>query len=411
MDLAGMQRLALMQLNSGIPNYVAAGRALLDQVNEALKSGITMGSNGSAIEVPGSTSVAAARAGAIATAESKPKILENLSNRAAEPVRLAPNDTATSGFNLLPPALQNQIVGGNGGGQYQPTSTQNSGLPQTNASQQQTSSFRPSPPPSQGIPTVTRSPPDLPPSQSLASPSLIKNPDGSVTSSVNSFSRASADAQGKDVGAIPQNLETLSNTRTQLVAINNEIQQNANSSNFVRQGWGAATRTTLAKAANSAAASFGAGPVFDPTSIGNNESFIKNSNVAAFALARTMSGGRVALGEVLQANQSVPNINNSFYGNSVVSNLLLQDNMRQTDRLRYQAEQADRGVSPTVSGDAFDRVNPPENYVVAAMATAAKNYNPRGVQALMQTPTAANISAFDQRYGQGTAQMILRGMQ
>jgi len=415
MDLPAMAQRAQLLINSGNPGYVAAGKALLDQVHEAMTSGVTLASDGSVMAVPGSADVAANRAGAIATAESKPKILESLSNRAAEPLQIAPNSAATTGFNLLPPELQRQIINQAGGPQSSgsanpPLAGNISQTPQAQP-QQPSASFRPSAPPAQGIPSVTRPPPDLPPTQSLASPSLVRNPDGSLTNSVNSFSRASADAQGKDVGAIPQHLETLGNTRTQLVAINNEIQQNAQSPGFVQQGWGAGTRTTIAKAANSASAALGGGPVFDPASIGNNESFIKNSNVAAFTLARTMSGGRVALGEVLQANQSVPNINNSFYGNSVVSNLLLQDNMRQTDRLRYQAQQADRGVSPTVAGDMFDRINPPDRYVVAAMATAAQNYNPRGVQKLTQAPTAANIAAFDRRYGQGTSETILRGAQ
>jgi hypothetical protein len=396
-------------LRSGDPKYIAVGKDLMQQVQEISKNGTTIAPDGSIVPIKGSIETSAKRAGAIADAELPAKVTEALANRSAEPVRLGPNEAVTSGFNLLPPALQQRLVqsgaGPNGSGIAQGASGAPGAAPQVNASQG--ASFQPSAPPAPNIPVVTRAPPDLPPSPSLASPSLVRNPDGSMANTQNSFSRASAEAQGKDVGAIPQHLETLGNTRTQLVAIRDEVLQNAQAPGFLQQGYGAAARNNIAKAANSVAQSLGYGPIYDPTALGNNESFNKNANVAAFTLARTMSGGRVALGEVMQANQSVPNPQNSFYGNTVVSNLLLQDNMRQTDRMRYQAQQAERGVSPVAAGDAFDRVNPPQNYVVAGLAAAAKDFSPLYVKQLQAQPTPANIQLFDKKFGQGTAQVIL----
>jgi|SRR6185437_11486145 len=131
--------------------------------------------------------------------------------------------------------------------------------------------------------------------------------------------------------------------------------------------------------------------------------------VAAFQLARTMAGGRVALGEVTQANRSVPNMGNTPYGNIMVAHLLLQDNTRQIDRDRYVAEQGSRGVDPVRAQSVFDQVNPPDRYVVAAAAGAVRQAFPGSVTYLQQHPTPAVKADFDKRYGTGVADMILGG--
>ena len=279
----------------------------------------------------------------------------------------------------------------------------------TDATPQQATSFQPGGPAIPGMISVTRPPPDLPSSQSLASPTVVQNPNGSLTSSLNPYTEAIQKKYATDVGAIPDEVQKLNNTQLLLAGLHDEVTKNASQPGWYQSGAGAEWRNAIAKGANAASASLGGKPLFDPNSVANTEQFNKNSNVAAFSLARTMAGGRVALGEVLQANRSVPNMGNTPFGNFMVTQLLLQDNTHQSDRLRYQAEQAGRGVDPIVSGRTFDQYNPVRNYVSAAAAGAVNEAYPQVVSALKGAPTTANIEAFNRKFGDGSAQVLLSG--
>jgi hypothetical protein len=277
----------------------------------------------------------------------------------------------------------------------------------TDATPQQRTSFQPTGAVVPDMINVTRPPPDLPPSQSLASPSMIKNPDGSITSTLNPYAKGIQTKYAADVGAIPDEVQKLNNTQLLLAGLHDEVAKNASQAGWYQSGAGAEWRTAVAKGANAASAALGGNPIFDANSVANSEQFNKNSNVAAFSLARTMAGGRVALGEVLQANRSVPNMGNTPFGNVMVTQLLLQDNVHQTDRLRYQAEQAARGVDPIASGRVFDQYNPVEKYVSAAAAGGVQEAYPQVVAALKAAPSPANVAAFNRKFGDGSAQVLL----
>jgi hypothetical protein len=300
------------------------------------------------------------------------------------------------------------LSGGQPQGQ-QGTQYAQSGNTATDATPQQATSFQPGGPAIPGMISVTRPPPDLPPSQSLASPTVVQNANGSLTSSLNPYTEAIQKKYATDVGAIPDEVQKLNNTQLLLAGLHDEVTKNASQPGWYQSGAGAEWRNAIAKGANAASAALGGNPLFDPNSVANTEQFNKNSNVAAFSLARTMAGGRVALGEVLQANRSVPSMANTPFGNVMVTQLLLQDNTHQSDRLRYQAEQAGRGVDPIVSGRTFDQYNPVRNYVSAAAAGAVNEAYPQVVTALKGAPTTANIEAFNRKFGDGSAQVLLSG--
>ena len=291
-----------------------------------------------------------------------------------------------------------------GGTQYAQGAT-----PVSDATPQGKTSFQPSGPAIPGMINVTHAPPDLPPSQNLAAPTIVQNSNGSITSSLNPYTKAIQTKYANDVGAIPDEIQKLNNTQLLLTGLHDEVQKNAAQPGWYQSGAGADWRQAIAKGANAASAALGGNPVFDPNAVANTEQFNKNSNVAAFSLARTMAGGRVALGEVLQANRSVPNMANTPFGNVVVTQLLLQDNVHQTDRLRYQAEQAAKGVDPIASGRVFDQYNPVRNYVSAAAAGAVAEAYPQVIAALKSAPTVANIEAFNRKFGDGSAQVLLSG--
>jgi hypothetical protein len=279
---------------------------------------------------------------------------------------------------------------------------------QTDASAQGNSSFTPSPVPTGSMIQVTRPPPDLPPSQAGAAsaPTLQRQPDGSMVSVQNPLPLAALDAQKKEIAEIPQKLTELNSSQALLVGLHDAVLHNANSPGWYQSGAGAEFRQDLAKGVNGALAAVGAKPLFSPTDIANNEVLSKDSTLAAFTLARSVSS-RVALGEVLQSNKAVPNMGNTPFGNIVVNHMLMQLNTHQIDRSQYVYEQAQRGADPEQAGKAFDAVNPPSKYITGAMASATAEAYPQSVAALKAAPTPANRAAFDKRYGDGTAGTLL----
>lgn len=270
------------------------------------------------------------------------------------------------------------------------------------------SSFVPTASPVVGMSTPTVAPPDLAPSPSMSAPHLLRNADGSLTATNTPGFTALQTAIAKTVGETPDTLDKLAQSRAQLVTMQEEIAKNKDAPAFLQTGFAGDARTQFANAANTLSSTLGLRPMFEPSQLANNQAFLKNSNVAAFTLARQMSGGRVAVGEVLQANRSVPNQENSPYGNVVVSNLLLTENLRQTDRAAYVYEQATRGVDPVRAARVFDKTNPPESYVSTALAHSVETFYPQAVQKLRSVkPTPAVIAAFDKYWGAGTAQRLL----
>lgn len=255
---------------------------------------------------------------------------------------------------------------------------------------------------------ATQFPPDLPPSQSMAAPHNVRNADGSLTNSVSFAQRATQEAAGKFIGTAPAEINKLNDTQLLLNGLHSEVTTNAASPGWYQSGAGAEWRTDIAKAVNGTVTAVGGKAPFDQAAIGNVEEFNKNSSVAAFSLARSMAGGRVALGEVTQANRSVPNMGNTPYGNVMVTHLLMQQNARESDRLKYQAAQAANGVDPNVAFEAFNQQNPPSKYVAAASAGSVSEAFPQVVQALKGAPSATNIAAFDRRYGEGAAEVLLQ---
>jgi hypothetical protein len=269
-------------------------------------------------------------------------------------------------------------------------------------------SFRPTAPPIPGIPTATVAPPDLQPSPVLGPNRLVRLPDGTTTTLQSSpAAKAMAVGSAKILEAIPPKLENLQNDVQGMSSLMDEIGRNANAPGWYQSGAGSEWRTDLAKGVNGFFTSVGGQPLFSQTDIANNEALLKNSNVAAFQMARTMAGGRVALGEVTQANRSVPNMGNTPYGNIVVGHLLMQQKLQQIDRNRFVYEQGQRGVDPGQAGIAFDRVNPPSRYVAAAAAGAMQQAFPQVVAALRRDPQPANVKAVDQKFGDGAAEFIL----
>ena len=189
------------------------------------------------------------------------------------------------------------------------------------------------------------------------------------------------------MGKAPEEIQKLREAQARLVSMQQEIQQNAQGPNFLQSGYAGETRTNIANMANTLGGMIGLGHVFPDNDLADNQAFTKNSSTAAFALARSMAGGRVAVGEVLQANRGTPNLQNSVFGNLVVNNLLIQENQRQIERGRYVYQQvSDHGADPQKAGDAFDQANPTWKYVPTALATAVTKYYPSAANYLRSNP-------------------------
>lgn len=269
------------------------------------------------------------------------------------------------------------------------------------------SQFQPQPSPAAGVPNPTTALPLPPPSSSFAPPRMVQVPGGLASSVTPADMRMQAEI-GKFRGDAPARITALTNTQAQLVNMHEEVQQMLAQPGILQSGTAGQFRTNIVKGFNTLAQTLGLGQPIDPTGVANNEAFNKNSNVAAFTLARSLSGGRVAVGEVLQANRSTPNQENSPYGNVVVTNLLAQENMRQLEREKFMYQAAENNADPQQAANQFDAANPASKYVVTALATSAGEFAPQQVQVLRQHPNAAMIRAFDGRWGQGTAEYLLR---
>lgn len=401
---------------------------------EALaKEGLMVGPDGtSVVPIPGYSegvsSTKANVAGAVANAEAPAKIAQSYANRSGTPIKLSPGETVTTGAAALPPGVQ--ALMGRFGVNEQPATANNpvsaqpsvsaspvpnagsSALPMASNSPEATlaattPSFKPTAPLSKDIIPITSAPPDLPPSQNIAPPQVVRNPDGSMTSTLNPFQEKVQAEAGEAIGKIPAELTQLNNSQLMLSGLMGEVKQNAAAPGWYQSGAGNDWRQDISKSTNAALSSFGLNPLFDPNQVAYNEEFDKNSKTASMQMARTMSGGRVALGEVLQANKSVPNLGNTPYGNIVVTHLLTQDNLHQADRMRYQYEQAARGVDPVAAGAAFDQLNPASNYVSAAAAGAVQQAYPQDVAKLRFNPTVPEIEAFNQKYGDGSGDILV----
>jgi len=262
------------------------------------------------------------------------------------------------------------------------------------------------PKPPEGLPQITAPLPDL----SATTPPVpqarrIQNPDGSITMAKNQAFEGAQQATTKSMEKIPEQQDALIAARGQLAGVLDSVRRNADAPTFLQSGWAGETRQDAAKAVNQILSPLGI-KAFSDNDIANNEALAKDSTRLAFELARSM-GSRAPLGELMQANRGVPNIEVTRFGNLTVGNMLMAANNREYDRNAYIYDQSKKGGDPVEARQTFDRINPPERYISTAFGQAVAQAFPASVTALKSAPTPVNIAAFDRRYGGGAAESLL----
>jgi hypothetical protein len=246
------------------------------------------------------------------------------------------------------------------------------------------------------------------PNAPLGGRAMVRNPDGTIQPTQNASIAGTQDAAKNVVNAIPAQLGKLSDARQQITELQGLVNQSITAPAFLQTGWAAQDRTDFAKAANFVGSLVGSGDILSRTATANNEAFTKESTRAAFSLAQQTGGSRIGIGSEMLALRANPNPGNTPLGNVAMTNLLMQTNLRDTDRAQYVYQQAQRGVDPVQAGAAFDQANPGSRYVSEAMAETAQTMFPANVDVLRRYGNDPRVvRQFDARYGDGTAEMIL----
>jgi len=250
--------------------------------------------------------------------------------------------------------------------------------------------------------------PNLPPtSNNFGETRLVPLPGGGYTATNNKFVQEAQTKLAAHIGDLPAETEKLRNSQSNLVSLMDELKTNAEGPSYLQSGMGAEFRTGFARAINTTATTLGLTPPLPQEAVAANETIKKGAVNASFSLARSMVGARVAVAEVQYAFKANPNLENTPFGNILMSNMLIQENQRQIDRNDYVFEQASRNADPMLAERTFDQVRPPVNYLRTAKADAIQYYFPALAKGLSAAPTVANIEAVNKKFGPGTAEAIL----
>lgn len=241
------------------------------------------------------------------------------------------------------------------------------------------------------------------PNQSVFQPRVVRNPDGTISSSVTPETQG---LQGSAVDRFKQMQDTAGRAQGlmgQLDAIehDNEI---LNSSGWSSTGTGANAKLGAAKSINSLFTSVGMQPPIDPTKVGSWEGYNKQTIRAGFELARTL-GGHQAESVVHSSVNATPNVENTYFGSKVITNSIRQTVQREIDMYRYSLEYAKRTGSTFGAEDEFNQKFPPKLYSQTAVANAIPDTS---IKRLTSTGDQKNKDMFDATYGKGMADFILK---
>lgn len=244
------------------------------------------------------------------------------------------------------------------------------------------------------------------PSQSVFQPSIVKGPNGSVSSSV------TPETQGLQQSAVErfkQMQDTASRAQglhSQLDAIehDNEV---LNSAGWSSTGAGANAKMSAAKSINSLFETFGVKAPIDPTKVASWEGYNKQTIRAGFELARTL-GGHQAESVVQSSVNATPNVENTYFGSKVITNSIRQAVQREVDMYNYALNKAKTTGSSFGAEAEFNAKYPPKLYSQTAIANAIP---PESIQRLTSSDSPKTRAQFDAAFGKGMADFVLQRAQ
>jgi hypothetical protein len=289
------------------------------------------------------------------------------------PVTVGPNQVVTTGATINP-ELQNITR----------WATERLGVPGGN---ENPAGNPPGAQPSVPAPVNGATPPQ---GQSAFTPRLVRNPDGSVASSVTPSTEAIQKVVAKDYETKHEAYNAAQTVKEQLASME-AAARDLNASNWSAMGTGGDARLKLAKAANTVWSVLGAkgeSLPFDP------------EKIASWAM-------QVVQGAI-RAN---PNMENSELGFRMVLNAIRENAQRDSDSYAFATKFAQTHGGDLVGADIeFNKINPPELYARRAIAQAVRNVPQEAIEALRANPKLA--PAFDKKYGgDGLAKMFLGNAQ
>lgn len=382
------------------PAWPAAQKTADDLQTHAdnmIKAGVQISSDGSVMQIPNLAKSQADTAGLKAGAEAKARYpyeaAAALLRNAGRPFGVSPNESVTTSEQISPEinAITRQLLGQLGTpGQEStpPASVAGNGQPQPPGNPAQ-----PSPSgTSLGVPSGA-------PGTSAFTPHLVRNPDGSLGSSVTpgleQIQKDTAADYVKSRDAYTGGQES----KVLLASMENDLAQ-LNKNNWSSTGPGAQAKLQFAADWNSLMRTAGLqGAQFDPNTVGNWEELGKDSTRLGFALARTM-GSREAAQIVQGAIGANPGIMNSPTGGKMVLNTVRQAINRQSDLYEYETNFAKQNGGDLLGADvAFNKQNPPGLYAKRAELQTKLDIPEDAVDLLKSNPTPEAIAKFDKWYG------------
>jgi len=180
---------------------------------------------------------------------------------------------------------------------------------------------------------------------------------------------------------------------------------NSTPGGFEAPGAGANARLEIAKNLNQVAGLMGSGPIFDPSKISAWEALNKQTKLMGMQVVNNYFGGsREAASIINGATGAVPNSENTYLGFRLVSSGIEQDLLRQRELYEFKSQRLAAGQPLAAAEVEFNKTHPVENYTARAIANAV----PEDMAAfLMAHPDT--VQHFDQRFGPGIGEFILKG--
>jgi len=244
--------------------------------------------------------------------------------------------------------------------------------------------------------------------RSAFAPQLIRNPDGSVASSVTPSTETLQKTAADNYEKAREAYNGAQDVKSQLSTMEDAARQ-LDKSGWSTMGSGANARVALAKTVNSiwqVAGVQGQNLPFDPNAVASWEKLSKETTRLGFSLARTL-GAREAMQVVQGAIKANPNAENTPLGFKMVLNTIRQNAERQSDYFEYATNYAQTHSGDLVGAEvAFNKANPPALYARRAIVQAQKDIPQEAIEHLRTDPSLS--PAFDKHYGsKGLSRMFL----
>lgn len=322
------------------------------------------------------------------------EIAEAALREGGRPVAIHPNEVVTTGAEINP-----ELKGFTG------WAAGRLGLPSEAAA---APNVRPAP----GVPGTSAAPLPGPassvPGQSAFTPQMIRNPDGSVTSSVTPSTETLQKTAAQNYEKARETYNGAQQTKQTLAEMEDSF-RSLNSAGWSSTGAGAEARLGMARAINSVWQVLGVkgeSLPFDPEKIASWEDLQKNSTRLGFSLARTL-GAREAMQIVQGAIKANPSVQNTPKGALMVLNTIRQNAERDNDYFEFATRYAQTHGGDLIGAEvAFNKQNPPSLYARRAIVQAQKNIPQEAIDDLRNNPRLAE--SFDKKFGgKGAAKTFL----